>query len=171
MGILIDMDIKHFISGIQTINWGNVLTAILGIYGAILTTYTIYKQRKDKKPNVKTSISMGFMTGGFGASELFLFVKAANHGETPVVLSSWQLILPHKRQLIYPNANGQSHLPFALEQNRNYQVWVPVKVIARSLNKYGYKNKINIKAVYFDELENKYISKDFKFDIKEWLKE
>lgn len=152
------------------VNWSGLLNITLGAYGAVLTTYTIHQQRKDKKIDIKVSLYEGLMQTGDNVIS-YLFVKAANHGELETTLSSWQLVLPNKKNLLYPNARGQDILPFALKQKKSYQVWIPVKVVADSLSKYGYKNIVKVRAVYFDQIDNKYFSKKFEINIPEWKKE
>jgi len=97
-------------------------------------------------------------------------ITVANSGEKPINLSSWMLILPHNKQIIYPSANGNYALPHELLPAKSCTLWVPMKLLAQSLKESGYRNKLKLKARFSDQVGNQYISEPYNFDIEDWSK-
>jgi len=53
---------NKFITLLHLIDWHWMLTAILGIYGAALTTYSISSARKQNRRQVKVTVNYGYLT-------------------------------------------------------------------------------------------------------------
>ena len=70
------------------ISWTQIITAIVAVYGAILSTVTFYMNRKEKIRTLKVSFSNGFLTFDNGSiSEGMLFINVANPGFKKVVVN------------------------------------------------------------------------------------
>jgi hypothetical protein len=101
-----------------------------------------------------------------------VLVTALNHGSRTVSLNSPGLLLPDKRQLVFP-FDLESDVPFPhdLMEGKSCQMWIPASVLARDLRKYGFSGDIKLRGFYRDALGTIHKSKPFKFEADKWLSE
>ena len=74
-------------------NWDILLTLIIAVYGAMLSTYTIWVAKQESKRKIKVELSYGFNTNPLVKAETLLLIRAMNLGRKTVTLSSVGLIL------------------------------------------------------------------------------
>jgi hypothetical protein len=147
-----------------------ILTAIVALYGAILSTYTFIVQRRDAKPAVKTKLTNGFLDLGHDLSNPMFLIEAANDGNHVVTLSSVGMILPDKRQLILTRPRSNIQLPYELKPGTNCTVWIEIVEVAHRLREQGFRGKVKLVGFYLAQTGVKYKSKPYKLDIDSWLK-
>jgi hypothetical protein len=147
--------------------WDIIITLIIAMYGAILSTYSIWNARQEHRREVKVRLSYGFSTHPFAPQGLLLIIEALNTGRKTVTLSSTGLILPTKDKKYYtflrPNSNVT--FPYDLPEGKNCSVWIGTKELSENLKQEGYSGKIELKGYYGDAIGGKYKSKSIKFDI------
>ena len=69
-------------------DWAALITALVALYGAALSTYTLVSSRHDKRRRVKVELSTGFLVHGPDLSTYMLFIGVSNPGHIPVTLQS-----------------------------------------------------------------------------------
>lgn len=163
--------------GSVTLKTEDILTLILSLYGAILASYTFYVQQREKHPRIKTKLYIVRMMSKFtfSAPERYsgelLMMEAANHGRVPVTLSgvSYQIV-GEDRAAFLVDPFMDIKLPYELLPGKSCKVWLKADDFAADLKKDGYSDKVNMVAIFHDELGRNYKSDPFIFDMGSYLK-
>ena len=113
--------------------WPTILTALVALYGAILSTYTVVVNRRDKKRRIHVKLSNGILTYGPEAGPAVLLIEATNPGNRTVILNGACIILPNKQQVVFPNPESNVEFPHALEEGNSCLVWTEMKGLAKKL--------------------------------------
>jgi len=152
-----------------TIEWPTIVTAVVAVYGAGLSTYNLIAKIKSEKRKVTVELKWGLI--GFADKTIpILALHAVNPGEKTVTLTQCHLELPNKKQLIITNSQGTIKLPHDLEKGKGGEIYFPIKEVVQALIREGYTKDIELKAVFRDALGNEYKSRPFKGDVSEWAK-
>lgn len=146
-----------------------VITLLIAIYGALLSTYSIWTRRQEHKREVKVELSYGITRSPLlEVSPLMLILSALNTGTKMVTLTSMGLILPRKDKkyltILQPESNVT--FPYELLEGKNCSVWIGIEKLAKDLKHEVYSGKIDLKGYYKDAIGNEYRSKSVKFDIE-----
>lgn len=144
----------------------DLIVAATALYGAVLSTYTLVRQNKNKKPSIKVSISTGFVTDFTCLGPVRVMVTAANDGHVPVMVVSWAIRLPDKTSLVVPGAETSRTLPVSLAPGENCTMWVDRDDVVQKLIKIGYSGRVPVRAVVSDAIGNKFYSKTIKLDTR-----
>ncbi len=149
-----------------SIGWDVAIALIIAVYGAVLSTYTAWAARQEKKRKIKVELSYGFSVSPPMVGPKSLFISALNMGKPTVTLTSMGLVLPDKRYLtpLYPKSNVS--FPYALLEGKNCSVWIELKELAEQLKQEGYSGKVSLIGFYNDAIGGKYKSKPLEFDIE-----
>ena len=75
----------------------DLITAIIAIYGATLSTYNLIVARTERIRRVTVTLSWG-LTGSGSAPVTIFLLTAANAGKRPVTIANWHLLLPNKKR-------------------------------------------------------------------------
>jgi len=159
-----------------------ILTAFVALWGAVLSTYNTYQQRKMNKPNIKVELqndrldkTVGFNEYGFEipkAVPTIIFV-AINKGQKIVTLDGFDLLLSDNGQINVDFQKGQlsyaqDHLTFPYEllpgKRVNYHVYI--EDIAQALREMGYSGKVKLTGNFKDQIGKVYSSNSYCVDIE-----
>ncbi len=149
--------------------WDIIITLLVALYGAILSTYTIINERKEHKREIKVTLSFGLIEQG-EVSPPMVILSALNTGSKTVTLSSKGLILPNKKILFFVRQDDCFPFPYDLVEGKDVMVWREAKELANKLKQEGLLGKIKLKGFFRDAIGNRYVSKAVKFDIEDWSK-
>ena len=69
------------------VDWIAPITALVALYGAVLSTYTLISSRRDKRRRVKVELSAGFLATGPDLSAAMLLIKVSNPGHITVIIA------------------------------------------------------------------------------------
>jgi hypothetical protein len=150
-------------------DWDKIVAVILGVYGAALTTYTVWDKRRDKHPTVKVSLAQGIPIFGHGAGDPMLTIRAANHGDKPLKFSGVGLYHRKTKQhapIFSPRADRQ--FPCTVPPGESVSVFLDMKETAADLLAEGLGDTIKIQAYITDAADRKFTSNTFKFRLREW---
>lgn len=150
--------------------WPMIVTAIVAVYSAVLSTYILISRNKEKKRQLKVELSFGFMTEGPELSQEMLFITVSNTGFRPVTLNASGILLPNKHQLIFMVPKSNVQFPYELLEGRNCTVWIEVKVLVQDLKRNSYSGKVKLKGFFRDATGAVYKSKRITININEWDK-
>ncbi len=153
----------------ESINWIELIIAMVATYGALLSTYTLVAARKEKQRRVAVTLTWGLLGTG-PESSLMFFLTASNPGNRAVTLASCHLLLPNGKSLIMPRITGNFSFPHGLEEGKNCMAWFPVEDVIRTLISEGYRQEVSITAVYTDALGTNYMSKAFSGNLADWVR-
>ncbi len=155
-------------------NWDIIITLIIAVYGAMLSTYTVWNARQERKREIKVKMTYGFIKSPItGVSPLMLMLTAMNTGRKTVSITNMGFILPNKDReyliLLQPQSNVT--FPYDLAEGKSCQVWDTAKELAEDLIREGYSGRISLKGYYKDAIGNEYRSKPMKFSIEKHVEQ
>lgn len=143
------------------------ITAVVALYGAILSTISIIETRKVKQRKVVVKFSSGFVCGLVDPGPFRIFLTASNPGYRSVTLTQPGIILPDGKTIVFLDLQSNVNFPHELLEGKSCTVWVDANEIAQRLRANGFKGEVKLVAFFRDALDTKYISKLMKFNIDE----
>ena len=148
------------------VDWKYVITALIAIYGAILSTINLINNVKNNKSFIEVTTTWGMITGD---EKTKLFITASNPSSRTVTLSSMGFILPNKKYLIFTYPESNVSFPYEVQTGKNCMVWCDIYDIAVQLKKQNYEGDINLIGFYKDQLGKEYKSKKMNVNINTML--
>jgi hypothetical protein len=137
-----------------------LITALVALYGAILSTIAFIRQNRDRKPRVKVTMSLGLVFHQLqGSSGTQLIVEAANSGQVNITIGSWSIRYPGKKKLFDQLALVSPQLPAELSPGQKVTICMEYARLRNSLLKHGYSRKVKVRGEVVDGLGNRYLSK------------
>ena len=152
-------------------DWPSIVTALVAVYGAIASTYSLLIRHMEKATRIRVDIKLGFVSFPSGhTSEPMLFLSAANSGGKRVTLASQGFLLPQKRgRLISANPFRSVDFPHELAPGKSCEIWLAARGIAEQLRANGFSGSVKLVGFYRDQVGNEYTSKPYKFETDRWL--
>lgn len=153
-------------------DWAKIITAVVAIYGAILSTYNLWVKRQETRVRLKVDLSMGFLAGrsDVSRSDWLLILTAANPSKRPIIINIPTILIPGKNKLFNPNVQSEKTFPCELQEGHSCKAWFSAREIATALAGTGYRGKVVLIGEFHDAIGTEYKSKPLKFKIEDWLK-
>ena len=153
---------------LASVDWAKVITALVALYGAALSTYNFFVQWNDRRPrlNVKPKVVVwqpGDATpwgGRLTKNAPVLCVHFANPTSWRVPVTA-VFIRPNKSdpiELRQHNLAGGSQPPFVVEPHRGFDFIFHGQELAEKLEKAGIRNDFQATIEAQDELDRCYKS-------------
>ena len=144
---------------------------MVAVYAALLSTYTFWLSRRDKRRIVNVTLSFGFLTLPTGLSSEMLLLQYANPGHVPVTINNPGITLPDGRTLaFFRGTQGNVTFPHTLEPGTSCTVWDPAMNLVEQLTECGFTGSVRLVPFCRDQVGNSYKGKAFKFDLAYWRK-
>lgn len=140
---------------------------LVAFYAAGLATFTFVNDWKRRSFTASVSMTHGFLAQGRKTIDVVI-LAATNPGERNVTLSGWGLLLPNGKQLVFPNLPQPVNFPYELGQGKQCQVFLETRQLAVDLLGSGFRGEQTFVGFFRDQLDNKFRSKKFKFNVDEW---
>jgi hypothetical protein len=155
-----------------TIPWPTIVTAIVAVVGALISVYTLWTTRREKKRQVKVELSVGLLTyyDGPHTSPAMLVISASNPGHRSVILNSPGIILPNKNKVFFKIPQSDVRYPHELREGVNCTTWTDLSELARTLREEGFSGKVKLVGFYTDAIGSTHKSKPLGLDVDEWSK-
>lgn len=147
------------------LDWSQIITAIVAIYGAILSTYIFVINRLDKRRQLSVSWSRGFRTYGPKMSPEMLFITVTNPGDRTVTINTPRIKLPDDSSIVFPIPLSDVNFPHELKEGKNCRIWVEKTILFSDLIKREYSGIIKLVAEVEDGTGKIYKSKKFKINL------
>jgi hypothetical protein len=147
----------------------DVITIIVAIYGAALSTFNFLIAYLERRRRVTVKLTRGIIGTVPEPTNTFI-LTAANPGHRLVTLSGCSLLLPNRQQLIMLGAAGSVQFPCDLKEGQSCAVYFPLIEVVEAMLKEGFSGRIALKAVFRDALGNNYESEPFDGNLQEWAK-
>jgi hypothetical protein len=147
-----------------------ILTAAVAVYGALLSTYTFWANRRDKRPRVRARISFGFLTLPTGLSPEMLLLECSNPGHVPVTINNPGILLSDGRTLAFIGRQSNVAFPHTLETGRSCTAWEAAGTIVEQLTETGFSGTVRLVPFCRDQIGNTYKGKGVMFDLVHWRK-
>ena len=148
--------------------WKDIITAVIAVYGAALTTYTIYTKRRENKARVEVESQISLLVFGRNVSDAVIMLTAKNPGEKAILLNTQGFLLPNDKQLFFPLPHSDVTFPYELQPGKDCRVWSDAKKFAQTLKHEGYYGSINLVPYFKDQLGRVYKGKKWKFNLDVW---
>lgn len=148
--------------------WLTILTAIIAVYGAVLSTVNSISHWRTKRRHVRVEVKRGYLVSTAprhvrGAN--MIFVQARNTGYRSVVLSAPGFRLPNKREAVIPLPIGSVSLPHELKDGNNCTVWADPKELIKAMKGEKLSGKVKLRGFFVDALDCRHLSRSFIFDM------
>lgn len=134
-----------------TLSWSDVLTALVAIYGAVLSTIVFIKEQQKNRRQVNLTLTYGFLTFDHGLSDQMLIFQISNPGYKNVTINGPQLRLHDNKSMIFPFPNSNVKFPYTLEEGKSVHTWIELKELIRGLKANGYNGTVKFKAKISDQ--------------------
>lgn len=146
-----------------------LLTVLIALYGAILSTYIFVSQKKANKRTIKVKLSTGFISMGSSLGETRLIIEIINPGNRTVTICSTGLNLPGSKTVPSLGDNTHIKMPHELTEGKNCHFWFGMKNLASGLKDAGLSGKVMVVGYATDGADNTYTSKPYPFDVEQWI--
>jgi hypothetical protein len=147
-------------------HWAQIITAIVAVYGAVLSTLNLLNIRKEKKRQLFVKMSYGWLTLPRGLSDPKLLIEVANPGYRRVTIQPSYIRLPHGEKLVFPWPTAEVRFPHELLEGKSCSLWVEEAEVKRSLKEKGYSGKVKLQAEVYDQTGKNYRAKKaLKYDL------
>lgn len=144
----------------------DIVTAIVALYGAGLSTFIAVREWKARRPDIKVEVSEGRTyiaeLGDWSAHRIF--IKAYNRGQKTVNFTMVGIILPDGNKLAIPYPLGYLTLPCELLPELSCTAETSAKELAADLKVRGFPEKVSLVGYYDDAVGRRHISKPTIFD-------
>jgi len=147
--------------------WTQIVTAIVAIYAAIVSTVTLITNRREKVRRLKVVASNGVIGNPvIGASGLMLIITVSNPGHKNVVINTPYLRLPNKNKLIFPSPGTDVRYPYKLEESSACTLWSDMDQLKDVLRSQGLDGTVKLRAEVTDGSQRVYrAKKTFKLNL------
>ena len=154
----------------QSVTWPTILTAVVALYGAGLSTYNAFSTYIKNRRHLIIKLSFGLTSPSTQKSLKAIFVKVANPSEKNITINSIVLVMPDCNQALLPHLPGSTTLPHDLAPGKDCVIFADAENFAHDLFENGYRGTIKIKAKCFEATGKEYLSNRLKYDIEGWIK-
>lgn len=152
-------------------DWTNIITAAVALYGAVLSTYMLVSNTREKRRHVKVEIANGFLPRGPELGPPMLLICLTNPGYRSVTIQCPALRLPTGASMVFLEPQSDVRFPHELAEGKNCTVWMEMTSIAQQLVERGITGTVGLVAECSDAVGTTYKSKAWPFNASEWLKE
>jgi hypothetical protein len=152
-------------------SWPDLATAVVAIYGAILATYSLLKDRRERRRVLKVRLWTAIPVSANGAGDPLLMIGAANPGErvVHVVGAGFKVVRPKQSFALF-QPQSDVRFPHALEEGKSCSVWLESRNVATQLRGLGYAGTVRLVGYFQDAVGTQHFSKALRFDIEAWSK-
>ena len=145
-----------------------VVTIIIALYGAILSTLHIVHLFLEKKKNLKVTIMVVNKRMDIGMIKIpCLSLVCSNIGKQPIKIVNFGIYIPQKKwRLSLPLLDfSEEKLPKKLFFGDNFVIDTPLNKFGEEIKKEGYSDTVKIVGFVIDNAEKRYYSKKYKFHL------
>ena len=177
----------------MVIEWPQAITALVAIYGAVISTYNLIQQRKKERRNLKIDVSAEKCDKVEGINKYGEPIRKPdvptrvftilNIGQRAVMVDRFDLCIKNGECIEVPQVNlgyygeggiFQYHddflpLPYDLLPDRKYHLRIHDEDIAKVLHEKGYSTKLELIGRFIDQAGNSFKSPSFWLDLNEFL--
>lgn len=149
--------------------WFNIVTVLVALYGAGLSTFNYLAQRQRDRRALKVEI---IDSGDEGSSQPTLDVSAVNIGFRSIHLENKHvaIILKDGEEIVTLSPTGEfcTHLPCELKEGEKFTAQITVNELSASLAEKGYKGRVKLRGQLIDAEGDAYRSPWHRYRIRTW---
>lgn len=135
-----------------------IITAVIAIYGALLSTVTFALHKLEKRQRIKVKLWLGFVAVGPSNPEDVVIMEAANAGSVAVHLSNCCIRLPDKQQFV-ARFHYDKPLPVTISPGESVQAFLASEKFMETLKKNDYPTIVTVSAEFSNKAGKVFRSK------------
>ncbi len=139
----------------------DVIIAGVALYGAILSTYTLIQNKKEKQRHLKVHITERYPL--FKQGQVLkpdgIIIQMKNPGYKKVTVVDSQIMLSKDQILIFPSPIGNISFPYEIDEGKECVVNIELQKVISGASKLGYSGDVKLRAKVIDGAGDIYISK------------
>jgi hypothetical protein len=151
----------------QSLPWKDIITVLIAVYGAVLSTYTFLATRRRDKPNIIIEVTTD-LRGDMSRAGLMITLNALNVGHRPITLSMMGFLLPDGQIMDFIRPQTDVEFPYKLESGERCRAWMEVERFKANLMKAGYYQQVELVGYFRDEVNRIYKSNKWVFNTDHW---
>lgn len=129
-----------------------LITAIVAIYGAGLSTFIFIKQNQKEKRKLNVILKNGFLTQGPELSELMILFDISNPGYVPVTVHPPAIsVKGHTVNVLFTEPKSNVNFPYTLQSGKRVHIWEPMKPLLNEFKRRGLKGTIKLIGTIEDQ--------------------
>jgi len=136
-----------------------IITAIVAIYGAALSTYIFITNLRQRRRQLTVTLTKGFRTSAQGLSPPMFIITVANPGNRAVSIDTPYIELPDRATLVWLEPLSDVRFPYELEEGKNCHVWAEIEEVTGELVKKGHSGTVKLTAKVRDRTGKIYSSR------------
>lgn len=163
------------------ITWTDIVTAILALYAAGLSTYIAVREWRAKTADIRVKTHMGLKlqkavgheVGWYEPSGPALVVlTATNPGERPVILSSVGFVASQQKHSLrfdvhISDLNTTGEFPYKLSPEESCEVSIEARKIAATVKRTGrFRGMVEVAGFYQDQIGRTHMGRGVQFDVE-----
>jgi hypothetical protein len=149
-------------------HWAQCVTAIVAVYGAVLSTINLVSLLKEKKKRLTVKLSAGWIPTAKTNSDNLILIEVVNLGYRPVTVEAPYIILPDGKYLVMPLPRFGDKFPYELREGKKCSFWIEEIEIRQTLKEKGYSGNLKLYAEVSDQTGKKYRArKAFIYNLNE----
>lgn len=145
--------------------WDRIIVPLIAIYGALLSTVTLWHNLRKVHRRIKVEASFGTVSTGGEMSEPMIFVTARNFGEKPVRIVAAGLKLRDKKEIMFLNRSDFDALPHDLLEGLSCTSGGKFDLLKEQLRKNGFTKRTKVRPFVRNDLGEIYHGKEKEIEL------
>ena len=147
------------------------ITAVVAVYGAILSTYNLFIEHRKHTPRLRVKGSLGnHHPDGMELAEAQLFLNAANDGRCQVTLANCGVRIKGSDDLFVGHHARDVRFPIELPPGSSCTILLPATAIGSYAQGKGLPGELEITAFFQDSIGNRYLSRWQRIDVSPYFR-
>jgi hypothetical protein len=148
------------------VNWLALITALVAVYGAALSTYTAFVNRQEKQRRVNIRLYYGTLIHGPSVDSNVVVIEISNPRYRSVIVNAPRLKLPDGRTVGFLDPISNVTFPYELREGTSCLVWITAAELSFQLAANGFSGSVKLIGLCRDATGKTYKGKPFKFDME-----
>lgn len=146
------------------------ITAVVALYGAILSTYNLSIERRKQVPRVRVKVALGNQhPDGMELFEARLFLNAANDGQCAVTIANCGLRIKGGEEVVVGHQQRDIRLPVEVPPGKSCTIELPAAAIGSYARGKNLPGELEWRAFFQDSLGNRYWSRSQRVDVSPYF--
>lgn len=142
----------------MTDEWKAIVTAVVAVYGAVLSTVNLFIGIRQHRTRVKVVAKFGVRVGG-AYSIPMVTITTINTGAKPVVIDAAEFELPDRKHIYPPAEELPPGGPYKLDPGASLQFYFPLANLKGALQASGYLPGVRLRPFCTDQAGRRFTGK------------
>ncbi|GEM_PF-6988504 len=146
----------------------SIITAVVAVWGAVLSTIIYLGNRKANRRTLSVSLAVGIDPYSQDRKPLLL-TTVANPSLRTITVQGYELDIGNKRRLLIPNPSADVKLPHTLQGGQSCHFWIPISDVACQFSPDDPSGIARVSAVVNDAVGGVHRSAPLVGNVSDWL--